>query len=142
MIAGEKINVWLDCDPGLDDCFAIILAAGHARFNLIGVSTCGGNTTVQNTTQNALDVLYHIGRSDVPVYMGSQESMSLGTLFAAEVHGEKGLGGVQLVQSNVNPITENSFEEIRKKILAADGPVAWVNTGALTNLALLIQICP
>lgn len=31
---------------------------------------------------------------------------------------------------------------MRKKILAVDGKIAWINTGALTNLALLIQICP
>jgi uridine nucleosidase len=40
------LDVWLDCDPGVDDVFAIILAASHPRINLIGVSTTSGNTTI------------------------------------------------------------------------------------------------
>lgn len=31
---------------------------------------------------------------------------------------------------------------MRKKIMGADGPVVWISTGALTNLAILIHICP
>lgn len=64
-------TVWLDCDPGLDDTFAIIYAAHSRDIHLLGVSTSPGNTNLQNTTQNALDVLYNIGRKDVPVFMGS-----------------------------------------------------------------------
>ena len=67
----DKTNIWLDCDPGLDDCFAIILAAGHPKLRLLGVSAVAGNSSVQNTTRNAADVLHQIGRSDVPVYMGA-----------------------------------------------------------------------
>ena len=58
----SKISVWLDCDPGLDDTLAIILAAWHENVNLIGVSTSAGNTSLDNTTKNALDILYNIGK--------------------------------------------------------------------------------
>jgi inosine-uridine nucleoside N-ribohydrolase len=63
--------MWLDCDPGLDDTFAIIYAAGVKTIDLIGISTSPGNTCLTNTTQNALNVLYNIGRKDVPVFAGS-----------------------------------------------------------------------
>lgn len=53
-----KINVWLDCDPGHDDMLAIILAALSEEINLIGISTSAGNSTIENTTQNALNILY------------------------------------------------------------------------------------
>lgn len=42
----EKKIVWLDCDPGLDDTFAIIMAAHHKNIKLIGVSTSAGNTSL------------------------------------------------------------------------------------------------
>lgn len=69
----NKIDVWLDCDPGLDDILAIIYAAHSERINLIGLSTSPGNTSLQNTTRNGLDMLYHIGRKDVQVYVGSNQ---------------------------------------------------------------------
>lgn len=67
----KKVSLWLDCDPGLDDAFAIIYAAHAEDFNLLGVSTSPGNSNLANTARNALDILYNIGRKDVPVFAGS-----------------------------------------------------------------------
>jgi inosine-uridine nucleoside N-ribohydrolase len=55
---------------------AIILAACDDRINLLGVSTSPGNSTLENTTRNALDVLYNIGKSHIPVVMGSPKPFS------------------------------------------------------------------
>lgn len=83
----EKINVWLDCDPGLDDILAIIYAAHSDHLNLLGVSTSPGNSSLENTTRNALDMLYHIGRSDVPVYAGSNQLINGEMKLGDHVHG-------------------------------------------------------
>ena len=58
----SEVPVWIDCDPGLDDTLAIILASWHEKINLIGISTSAGNTSLDNTTKNALDILYNIGK--------------------------------------------------------------------------------
>lgn len=50
---------------------AIIMAALSDRCELVGISTSAGNSTIENTTQNALNILCEIGREDIPVYMGS-----------------------------------------------------------------------
>jgi inosine-uridine nucleoside N-ribohydrolase len=71
MQSKQKVALWLDCDPGLDDTFAIIYAGHSQEIDLYGVSTSPGNTSLANTTRNALDVLYNIGRKDVPVFTGS-----------------------------------------------------------------------
>ena len=50
-------KIWLDCDPGHDDMLAIIMAAMSEEIQLIGISTSAGNSTIDNTTQNALNIL-------------------------------------------------------------------------------------
>jgi len=79
--------VWLDCDPGLDDILAIIYAAYSERLDLIGISTSPGNSSLKNTTRNALDMLYHIGRTDIPVYAGSNQLINGKMRLADDVHG-------------------------------------------------------
>lgn len=58
----ESIPIWLDCDPGLDDALALVLASKHEKINLIAVSTSAGNTSIDNTTRNALDILHSLNR--------------------------------------------------------------------------------
>ncbi|RMZ97398.1 ribonucleoside hydrolase [Brachionus plicatilis] len=49
-----EIDCWLDCDPGHDDSLAILLASHCKKIKLIGISTVGGNQTIEKTTRNAL----------------------------------------------------------------------------------------
>lgn len=55
----EKKKVILDCDPGHDDAFAIMLAVQH--LDVLGITTIGGNCTLENVTKNALKVLEVLG---------------------------------------------------------------------------------
>lgn len=134
--------MWLDCDPGLDDTFAIIYAAQHPQLHLLGVSTSPGNTSLENTTRNALDVLYNVGRSDVPVFVGSNQLLKGEMTLAEHMHGSNGLGGVQLPPSPAQPIRDSAFQHIFERLQAHPGPVVWCNTGSFTNLCILLLTYP
>lgn len=62
-------KVILDCDPGHDDAFAMMLAIQH--LDVLGITTIGGNCTLENVTKNALKVLEVLGRTDIPVLRGT-----------------------------------------------------------------------
>ena len=47
-----KRNVVLDCDPGHDDAIAILLLCYSDEFNLLGVTSCAGNQTIEKTSKN------------------------------------------------------------------------------------------
>ena len=63
-------RIILDCDPGHDDALAMMLAAGDPRVELVAVTTCAGNQTVEKVTRNALSVCAVAG-IDVPVAAGA-----------------------------------------------------------------------
>jgi inosine-uridine nucleoside N-ribohydrolase len=52
-----------------------------------------------------LDILYHIGRSDVQVFEGSNQLINGEMRFAEHVHGENGLGDVNLKVSPAKSIS-------------------------------------
>ena len=59
----EHRKIILDCDPGHDDAVAILLAAGNPAIELVGVTTIGGNQTLEKVTRNARTVLRTSGRA-------------------------------------------------------------------------------
>ena len=73
-----RIPVIIDCDPGHDDALAITLALARPELDVLGITTIGGNSTLANTTRNALRVLALLGRTDVPVAAGPRISRSCG----------------------------------------------------------------
>ena len=64
----EKII--LDCDPGHDDAMAIMLAVGNPKIDLVGVTTVGGNQSLEKVTYNARSVLEMAKATDIPVHAG------------------------------------------------------------------------
>jgi len=85
-------HVWLDCDPGVDDTFAIILAIYHPSLKLIGLSSSTGNSHSLNTATNILKILNKFNKLDIPVIKGSDHPLCLNKYeYAEEYHGQNGL---------------------------------------------------
>ena len=66
----KKRNVIIDCDPGIDDCLALMLALKSPELNILGITTVCGNVPASLGAKNALKILKRCGRLDIPVYVG------------------------------------------------------------------------
>ncbi|KAI9045708.1 uridine-cytidine N-ribohydrolase [Aspergillus affinis] len=139
------IPLWLDCDPGHDDAFAILVAAHHPSLNLLGITTVHGNASLENTTVNATRILEAIGRPEVPVYPGHAKPFCRPAIHAPNIHGDSGIDGTELLpKPSTTPVTDkNPILAMRDALLAHPKGTPWViATGALTNVALLFATFP
>jgi inosine-uridine nucleoside N-ribohydrolase len=134
--------VILDCDPGHDDAIALLLALASPELELLGVSTVSGNQTLEKTTANALRVLDHVGRADVPVAAGAARPLIRERHTAPEVHGETGLDGPSLPAATRGPDPAHAIDWIADTVANSSGPVTLIATGPLTNVALLLACHP
>ena len=94
------MKMTLDVDTGIDDALAIAYALGSEEAQLIGVTCCFGNVTVDKAVQNTLRVLRLFGAGEIPVYAGAPE-MFTGKEFVPNevckrVHGLNGIGEIEL----------------------------------------------
>lgn len=147
-------HVWLDCDPGHDDATAILLAIHCPNIHLLGVSTVHGNTTAENTKDNASRCLYAFAAPDtVKVYGGATRPLLRPARHDPEIHGPDGLGGVEGLPSaesgsvreriETRPAIEAIASAIRQTWDGGAGAkVTLVASGPLTNVALLVSVYP
>lgn len=85
------LPVVIDCDPGHDDVFAIGLA--RKFLEIVGITTVCGNSTIENTTYNALVARDLFDLGDTPVVRGASRPVA-GTMSPiSEAHGATGLDG-------------------------------------------------
>ena len=138
-------SLWLDCDTGHDDAFALLLAGRHPAVRLLGVSTIYGNAPLPHTTHNTCAILKAIKREDVPVYAGANRPFCRELISAADIHGESGLDGTSSLPVPTVPAKTDmtAVEAMYEALIAEPAGTAWlVATGALTNAALLFAIHP
>lgn len=127
----DSKRLLLDCDPGIDDAFAIFCACRFA--DLVAVTTVSGNVRIEHTTRNALHVLDLAG-VDVPVHPGAAAPLSVPPMFADEVHGSTGLGATATPQPRREPSNIGAVEAIID-FCESEGAATIVATGPLTNVA-------
>ena len=135
-------DIILDCDPGHDDAIALLLALASPELHLLGVTTVSGNQTLEKTTANAIRVLDHSDRPDIPVAAGADRPLVRERHVAAEVHGETGLDGPDLPPPSRAPEAAHAIDWIAMTLAATPHPVTLVPTGPLTNIALFLARYP
>ena len=138
---GKKII--LDCDPGHDDAVAILLALGNPTIDLLGVTTVGGNQSLDKVTYNARAVLEKAHATDVPVHMGCGRPLIREPEAAATIHGQSGLDGVELPVPS-RPLDEGHAVNWIIDTIMSNPPqtITLVPTGPLTNIALAARLEP
>ena len=139
---GSPRPVLLDCDPGHDDALAIMLAVADPSIDLIGITTVAGNVTLEHTTRNALRVLDMVGRPDIPVAAGRDRPRVRQLSTAAVMHGETGLAGPLPVEPSRDADPCGAIALIERTLSQATEPVTLVATGALTNIADVVEQLP
>ncbi|WP_410652152.1 nucleoside hydrolase [Amycolatopsis sp. cmx-4-54] len=140
---GTKLII--DTDPGVDDAFALALAAQSEDVDLLGVTTVFGNVPLSHTTANARGLLQLFGRDDVPVAAGAARPLVYDNAkTAGYVHGQDGLSGhAGTLPEAKRPLDERTAVRLLVDLLeAADEPVTIAPIGPLTNIALLLAAHP
>ena len=135
-------KIILDCDPGMDDSVAIIMAAKSFELELLAVTTVNGNYPVDVTCMNALKILEMLGRSDIPVARGMGQPMVRSVPKDPFTHGADGQA------ENFLPIPSLLLSDIHAVdmmvglIKKYPGEVHLLCTGPMTNIAMAILKAP
>jgi len=133
----------LDCDTGVDDALALFHLLSDPDVNLVGVTTVSGNTSAAQAADNTLRLLSLAGRTDVPVAIGAHHfRMAEFDGGVPHIHGDNGIGGVQLPESHVDPLAESGPEFIVRMAHEYPGELRLIAIGPLTNLALALELEP
>lgn len=133
-----KKKIIIDTDPGYDDALALMLLEKSGLFDTLAVTTVAGNSTIQNTTNNARYIL-DLLKSNAPLYSGAASPLER-ELIQADVHGESGLGGVEIEKQEL--LSENAVDKIIELVKQNPNQVTILALGPLTNLALAFQKDP
>ncbi|MNH89122.1 Pyrimidine-specific ribonucleoside hydrolase RihA [compost metagenome] len=137
-------RIVMDCDTGIDDSLAILHALKSPDVKVEGISTVFGNASVEQATENTLRIVKLANAGyEVPVVTGASKPLTREWAGAvSHVHGDNGIGNVDLPPSDQQPLTESAADFIVRKANELDGELTLVTTGRLTNLALALQIDP
>ncbi|MEU2964369.1 nucleoside hydrolase [Streptomyces ardesiacus] len=138
----QPIPVIIDCDTGVDDALALLLAVRHPRLDLRAVTCVAGNTDVAGVVRNTLTVLERADAPDVPVARGAERPLIEGVRTARHVHGADGMGDLGLPAPTRAPADVDAVTLLRREILASPRPVTLIPTAPLTNIALLLRTHP
>lgn len=132
-------KVVIDCDPGVDDAFALLLCLKHME--VLAITAVGGNTGIEFTKKNACYILELTGFSRIPVYAGCDMPLKGEIVRAPAVHGQSGLGNIVLPSLEKKPEEKDAVDYLME-LYSEKTDVSLIALGPLTNIATALQRKP
>ena len=138
------LPVIIDCDPGVDDAVALLLAlAAPEALDILAITTVAGNVGGDLTARNACLMRELAGRPEVPVFAGQDRPLVRAPVDADHFHGVSGLGdlpvGTPLRAPEAEPAVDHLIRTLRER---PSGTITLAVTGPMTNIAEAIRRAP
>lgn len=131
----------IDCDPGVDDAIALLLAFSTS-LPVLGITTVAGNVPLTLTANNALKICALANRPDIPVFAGCPRPLLRPLVNAEDVHGATGLQGADFPEPTATLQSQHSVDFIIEQLLSASEPITIAALGPLTNIAVALIKAP
>ncbi len=138
--SGQTRKLIIDCDPGIDDAMALILAMQYPGFEILGITTGFGNAYTDQSTKNALTIVKLSGRN-IPVYKGAESPLRKPLDAPPDfIHGKDGLGNTNQSEPKNEHESKPAAQFIVDMAKAFPGQVTILAVGRLTNIARAISL--
>ncbi|MCI6019836.1 MAG: nucleoside hydrolase [Clostridiales bacterium] len=134
-------KVIIDCDPGIDDSLALMLALDSPELEIAGITVVCGNVPTKLGCENVLKVLNLYGREDVPVYRGEEKPLSRMLVTAQDTHGMDGLGETGYEVPDDFSVNEGAVDFLIETLKTSQD-ISIIALGPLTNIACALKKCP
>ena len=134
-------KVIIDCDPGIDDAVALIMALFDPRLEVVAVTACSGTVESDRSIQNILGLLEKLDPPRFPRIGSGSDPEDAPVSDNRQLHGEDGLGNVGLTPVNRQHIMA-SEKLIADRLRAESGMVTILCLGPLTGIAKAFQRDP
>jgi inosine-uridine nucleoside N-ribohydrolase len=130
----------IDCDPGIDDAIALVLAMQCPDFEILGITTTFGNAQVEQTTKNALRIVETSGKR-IPVHRGADKPLSVPLRPPPDfVHGKDGLGNTGQPEPTTKANAKPAAQFLVETAKTYPGEVTILAIGPLSNLAEALRL--
>jgi len=144
MINGGNVMrkpIIIDCDPGIDDSIALLMAFASDKLDIRGITPVAGNVGLDKTSINAMKIMEAAG-FDCDVSLGASKPLFKDTKDASFVHGQSGLRDIILPEPQKKPTGKAAWDAIYEEAVKCNGELVIVALGPLTNIALTILKYP
>ncbi|OMD30300.1 nucleoside hydrolase [Paenibacillus odorifer] len=140
----SKTRIIIDADTGIDDALAILYALRAPNVIVEGITTVFGNIEVEKAADNSLRLIELVKPGyEIPVAIGASKALVREhSGYATHVHGENGIGNVEIAPSSQRPISETASEFIVRMANENPGEIVLVTLAHLTNLSMALDMDP
>jgi inosine-uridine nucleoside N-ribohydrolase len=137
-------KVVIDCDVGVDDALALILAFHSPELDVKAVTGVNGNVPLDQVFENIQKVLSLIQPQNKPlIAKGADQPLKGKPIYAHSVHGKDGLGGAKIDRKEGQQWWQlfpgRADELIIEMARQYPDEITLIATAPLTNLALALQ---
>ncbi len=132
-----KREILIDCDPGVDDTIALLMAFNHPDTKVVALTTVFGNQNIDITTKNAL-ILKDTFGFDVEVSKGTAAPIFHERKYQSSVHGSNGLANVEFPEPTSVITSKYAWDVMYDEAKKRGKSLTIVTLGPLSNLAIAI----